>query len=178
MSTPAETQPATPATEPEVANDAKDATLTVDVAAAADKGDTKQRPESPEVVTPGGTILAKVPEPETGLCSIGVSAKRKSPTPDEDKKAEDNEAGDKEGDDAPEEEASPARGKRARAAAEALEEALKSDGDKKAAAEEEAPKAEEKPPDAMPPAVVRQMTTLSPTSVAPPSLQREATVAA
>ena len=135
MSTPTETPPATTATEPEVANDAKDAkdtkdaTLTVDVAAAADKGDTKQQPpESPEVVTPGGTILAKVPEPETGLCSIGVSRKRASPTPDEDEKAESDEAGDKDGDDAPKEVSESV--KRAREAAATLEEALQKDGDK------------------------------------------------
>lgn len=181
MSTPTETPPATTATEPKVANDAKDAkdtkdaTLTVDVAAAADtsdKGDTKQQPpESPEVVTPGGTILAKVPEPETGLCSIGVSRKRASPTPDEDEKAEGDEAGDKDGDDAPKEVSESV--KRAREAAATLEEALQKDGDK--AVEEEPPKAEES---VMPPAVKRQMTTLSPPDVAPPTLRREATVAA
>ena len=178
MAAPTETPPATTATEPEVAKDAtdaKDATLTVDVAAAADKGDTKQqRPESPEIVTPGGTILAKVPEPETGLCSIGVSGKRKSPTPDEDKKAEDDKSGDEKGDDEAPKEVSE-RVKRAREAAATLEEALKSDGDKAA---EEAPK-EEKAEAPMPPAVQRQMTTLSPeAAVAPPTLRREATVAA
>ena len=195
MAAPTETPPATTATEPEVAKDAKetkDATLTVDVAAAAnkddaDKGDTKQQPpESPEIVTPGGTILAKVPEPETGLCSIGVSGKRKSPTPDEDKKAEDDKPGDEKGDDDAPKEVSESV-KRAREAAETLEEALKSDGDKKAADEEppakkaaveEAPK-EEETAVIMPPAVQRQMTTLSPeAAVGPPSLQREATVAA
>ena len=174
MAAPTETPPATTATEPEVAKDAKDATLTVDVAAAADKDDTKQQPpESPEIVTPGGTILAKVPEPETGLCSIGVSRKRKSPTRDEDKKAEDDESGDDKGDDeAPKEVSEPV--KRAREAAATLEEALKSDGDKAA---EQAPK-EEEAAAIMPPAVQRQMTTLSPEAVvAPPTLRREATVA-
>ena len=82
--------------------------------------------------------------------------------------------------------------KRAREAAAKLEEALKSDapvgddkeGDaakeppaKKAAVEE--PPKEEAPPASMPPAVQRQMTTLSPeVAVAPPTLRREATVAA
>lgn len=189
MSTPTETPPATTATEPEVAKDAKGVTLTVDVAAAADKGDTKQQPpESPEIVTPGGTILAKVPEPETGLCSIGVSRERASPTPDEDEKAEGDEAGDKKDDDAPKEVSESV--KRARKAAATLEEALQKDGDDKAAAEEppakkaaveEAPK--EAPKEAettMPPAVCRQMTTLSPevAVLPPPALQREATVAA
>ena len=178
MAAPTEMPPATTATEPEVANDAKetkDATLTVDVAAAANKNDTKQQPpESPEIVTPGGTILAKVPEPETGLCSIGVSRKRASPTPDEDKKAENDKSGDEKGDDEAPKEVSE-RVKRARDSAATLEEALKSDGDK---ATKEAPK--EKEAEAiMPPAVQRQMTTLSPeAAVAPPTLRREATVAA
>ena len=71
--------------------------------------------------------------------------------------------------------------KRARKAAETLEEALhkddhKPEGEAPKDKEEEAPKAEE---EAMPPAVQRQMATLSPeAAVAPPTLRREATVAA
>ena len=169
MSAPTETPPATTATEPEVAKDAKDATLTVDVAAAVDKGDTEQQPpESPEVVTPGGTILAKVPEPEEGLVSCGVGPYH--PNADavrrdkEKREREDAEAaGDKKDTDAPKEAEEPPA--------------------KKAALEEEALK--EAPKEAettlMPPPVTRQTTTLSPeadAAVPPPALQREATVAA
>ncbi len=183
MAAPTETPPATTATEPEVAKDAKDATLTVDVAAAADKGETQQQPaESPEVVTPGGTILAKV-EPPGGLLACGFA--RVDPKSDEDKK-DDGEAGDKKDDEAAPTEVSESV-KRAREAAETLEEALQKDGDKKEAEAAEEPPAKkpavepEEGTTPVPPAVTRQMTTLSPEADAvapPPALRREATVAA
>ncbi len=124
MAAPTETPPATTATEPEVAKDAKDATLTVDVAAATDKGDTKQPPESPEVVTPGGTIRAKVDEPPEGAMACGfvrVNPKRAPQVLDGDKK-DDAEAEDKKDEDAPKEVSESV--KRAREAAATLEEAL------------------------------------------------------
>ncbi len=204
MAAPTETPPATTATEPEVAKDAKDATLTVDVAATADKGETKQQPaESPEVVTPGGTILAKVDPPE-GVLACGFA--RVDPKSDGDKKDDDEAAGDKKDDEAAPKEVSESV-KRARESAETLEEALQTDGDKKEAAAAEEPPAKkaavepgvymdddeaengkfawkstkEEGETPVPPAVTRQMTTLSPEADAaapPPALRREATVAA
>ena len=142
-------------------------------------------------------------EPEGGLLACGIGPfhpnahavardmKRRrmeafADDSDEDKEAEDKEAEDqkdqkdqKDDDDARKEVSESV--KRARKAAETLEEALhkddhKPEGEAPKDKEEEAPKAEE---EAMPPAVQRQMATLSPeAAVAPPTLRREATVAA
>jgi len=192
MAAPTETPPATTATEPEVAKDAKDATLTVDVAAAVDKGDTKQQsPEPPE-----GLLACGIGPFHPNADAVQRDMKRRRMEALADDSDEDKEAEDKKD----EEDAEPHPGtlgvkapkpskpkevsesvKRAREAAETLEEALHKDDDKAAEEapkdkEEEAPKEEEK---AMPPAVQRQMTTLSPeAAVAPPTLRREATVAA
>lgn len=182
MATPTETPPATTATEPEVAKDAKDATLTVDVAAATDKGDTKQPPESPKEAED------KKDEDAPKEVSERVKRARESAATLE-------EALKKDGDQAAEEPAAKKAAVEAEAEAEAafaaeqaearaaMAEAEEEEEERRAAeakevAVEEPPK-EEAPPASMPPAVQRQMTTLSPeVAVAPPTLRREATVAA